>query len=339
MWDKVTPQEGLAKETELQGIGFWGTMIASGSFVRRHDRGIESARDVVHEMLANEPTAIKLQEELFSGKPLIQTDAGNFVNEEILKLRKKYQEELDGLKEEMGLAMEQGMCLQTHVILITDRSLGNKELQASLKAEYEKMFSQLEQQAEHQHNFAQVQLNNIKRRWQDADNERERFERELHASAARERDLRIAAERERENAQQDLFQKEREMEHELQMAAARERFEPARQIGGYEDYSRRREAGGDRDACNIVMPRPDSAVIYHPKRYTGPTWSETKSKPEKYNGQSYKTIECYALRILSTVGCGRPFDVVHPRRGVVRCCYCGKNWTLYTVNGRLRKKE
>lgn len=117
MWDKVTPQEGSAKEKELQGPGFWGIMTASGSCIRRHDRGVDSAQDVVRSMLRNEPTPIKLQEEIcISKKDLIKTDAGIAVNEEIQKLQKQHQKELDDLKEDMSSAMAQGMHLQTRVI-------------------------------------------------------------------------------------------------------------------------------------------------------------------------------------------------------------------------------
>lgn len=362
MWDKVTPQDGSAKEAELRGTGFWGTMISSGAFVRRHDRGIDSARDVVRSMLVNEPTRIKLQEELSSGKDLIQTDAGNFINEEILKLKKKHEEELDVLKEEMGSAMVQGMCLQSRIILITDPSLGNKKLQAELQAEHAKVVSQIKEQAEQQYKLTQVKINNLERRWQDAANEaaaeREKRERELRATAAREHELRIIAEREREQAERNFAERRREMErlerassareHERQMAALREReefrqearererFGPPQVRGGYGGFSPRPEAGGGLYPVNTVVARRDSAPRHTVGRYTGPTYSETRRKPEKYNGEPYKTIECYSLKIFKISGCRRPFDLVNPKRGEVQCCYCGKNWKLVVVNDRLR---
>lgn len=110
MWDKVTPEEGLAREKELHQ-GFWAAMISSGSSIRRHDRGLDSARDVVRSMLVNKPTTIKLQDEIVSGKTLIETDAGVCINEEIMNLQKQHEEDLNVLKEEMGSAMLQGMCL------------------------------------------------------------------------------------------------------------------------------------------------------------------------------------------------------------------------------------
>jgi hypothetical protein len=40
-------------------------------------------------MLDNVPTTIKLQDEITSGKVLIDTDAGASINEEILRLQKE----------------------------------------------------------------------------------------------------------------------------------------------------------------------------------------------------------------------------------------------------------
>lgn len=352
MWDKVTPQDGSAQERKLQGPGFWGTMIASGSSIRRHDRGIDSARDVVRSMLVNEPTTIKLQDEIVSGKTLIETDAGVFINEEILKLQKQYEEELKDLKEEMGSAMVQSMCLSTHIISITNPSAGNQQLQAQLQAEYAHTISLIEQQAEHKYKLAQTQIYNLERRWQEAANEREQHERELRARAARDRELRIIAEREREQAEQAFAGRERERERfeqasvarerELRMAAARERerfeqearererFEPVRERSGHQEHSRRREAEGDHDRPNTVKARANSA----PVSYQGPTWSETKRKREKYNGRSYKTFQCYVPKTFGSSGCGRPFDVVNPTPGKVQCCYCRKHWTIWG-RGRL----
>jgi hypothetical protein len=60
-------------------------------------------------MLDNVPMMIKLQAEIASGKALIDTDAGASINEEILRLRKEHEEELEAVKEEMNIAIEQGM--------------------------------------------------------------------------------------------------------------------------------------------------------------------------------------------------------------------------------------
>ncbi|TVY15502.1 hypothetical protein LARI1_G005745, partial [Lachnellula arida] len=246
MWDKVTDEEGSTRERHLQrSETFWRTMIASGSSIRRHDRGIQSAQEVIRSMLVNKPTTIKLQDEIVSGKTLVETDAGASINEEILKMKKKHEEDLDVLKDEMALAMAQD----------------NKKLQAKLQADHARIVSKLEQQSEQRFQLAQTRINNLERRYKDAANKRERDKQELRASAAKEHELRIAAERRQEQSEQAFAARERERleqaskarEHELRMTAARERerFEQAslpRERGRFEETPRRRDA----DA-----PRPD----------------------------------------------------------------------------------
>lgn len=86
-------------------------MVSSGSLVKRHDGSRESAEALVLDMLDNDPMTIKLQEEIVSGKALIDTDAGASINEEILKVQKQHGEELEAVREEMALAMKQGNLL------------------------------------------------------------------------------------------------------------------------------------------------------------------------------------------------------------------------------------
>ncbi len=107
--DKVTAEEGERRERELyEPGGFWNMMITSGSKVKRHDSSPESAQNLILDLLDNEPTTIKLQDEIASGKALIDTDAGASINEEILRLQKEHNEDLEAVKEEMAIAMKQG---------------------------------------------------------------------------------------------------------------------------------------------------------------------------------------------------------------------------------------
>lgn len=86
-------------------------MITNGSAVKRHDGSPQSAQNLVLDMLDNKPTTIKLQDEIASGKALIDTDAGASINEELLKLQKEHNEELEAMKEDMAIAMKQGTYL------------------------------------------------------------------------------------------------------------------------------------------------------------------------------------------------------------------------------------
>jgi len=93
IWDKVTAEEGARRERELyeQG-GFWASMIANGSTVKRHDGTPENAKELVLSIVDNAPMMIKLQQEIASGKALIDTDTGTSIKEEILKVQKQHKE-------------------------------------------------------------------------------------------------------------------------------------------------------------------------------------------------------------------------------------------------------
>jgi hypothetical protein len=117
MWDKVTAEEGAAREKELseQG-GFWRSMIASGSTIKRYDGTYDCAIALILDMVEQKPVIIKLQQEIAAGKRLIDTDAGASINEEILKVQKQHKEELQALKEEITEAMEQGSIIEAVAI-------------------------------------------------------------------------------------------------------------------------------------------------------------------------------------------------------------------------------
>ncbi|KAI8271293.1 P-loop containing nucleoside triphosphate hydrolase protein [Colletotrichum sp. SAR11_239] len=210
MWDKVTPEFGEAKERELKSPdGFWGPMIAGRSVIRRHDGSADSARDVIRSMLVNEPTTLKLQEEIISGKLLGQTDAGISIKEDIVRLEKMYEEQLTQLREEMGSKMAKG----------------NQQFQAQIQAEYAQIISKMQKQAEDRHMLAQTQINNLERRWQEAASQSAKQERELQASAARDRELLIIAEMKKQQAEEAVAKTEMEMERLEWASSAREHRE------------------------------------------------------------------------------------------------------------------
>lgn len=345
MWDKVTPEFGEAKERELKSPdGFWGPMIAGRSVIKRHDGSADSARDVIRSMLVNEPTTLKLQEEIVSGKLLGQTDAGISIKEDIVRLEKMYEEQLTQLREEMGSKMAKGTHLQTLPTYVTEPSSGNQQFQAQIQAEYAQIISKMQKQAEDRHMLAQTQINNLERRWQEAASQSAKQERELQASAARDRELLIIAEMKKQQAEEAVAKTAMEMERlewassarerELhRMAAAQERreisearqrgrLETDQERGGYEDYPRRRRAEGGGYGPNTVMARSNSAPVY-PPGYD----PNLKTKRDKYDGHSYMTFQCYRARTFNP-GCGRPFDVVNPTRDRIQCCYCSKKWKI-----------
>ncbi|OBT73212.1 hypothetical protein VF21_08693 [Pseudogymnoascus sp. 05NY08] len=102
MWEKVEMRQGMERELELQK-NFWKDMINEGSTVARimTETGGE-ARELVTSLLKNKPLSTKLQEELQSGKTLVQTEAGTEIRAEMirlmLKLRKDHEADIAELK-------------------------------------------------------------------------------------------------------------------------------------------------------------------------------------------------------------------------------------------------
>ncbi|KFY65804.1 hypothetical protein V496_02325 [Pseudogymnoascus sp. VKM F-4515 (FW-2607)] len=89
MWEKVDMRQGLQRELELR-LNFWKDMIDDGSTVARimTEAGGE-ARQLVISLLKNKPLSTRLQEELRSGKTLVQTDAGTEVRAVLVELVQK----------------------------------------------------------------------------------------------------------------------------------------------------------------------------------------------------------------------------------------------------------
>jgi hypothetical protein len=86
MWEKVSEGEGLRREEELKQ-NFWKDMIDGGSTVTRiATESGDDARALVRTLLKNKPISTRLQEELHSGKSLVQTDAGAEIREEMRRL-------------------------------------------------------------------------------------------------------------------------------------------------------------------------------------------------------------------------------------------------------------
>lgn len=109
MWDKVTKVEGESREAELLSNGkFWGDMRNDGAVVRRYDNTAGGAMTLVNELLQMPSFTLQIQTEMMiQRKALIDTDAGQSINEALTALAKKHEKELATIKEDMELAMKE----------------------------------------------------------------------------------------------------------------------------------------------------------------------------------------------------------------------------------------
>lgn len=94
MWERVSEEEGSRREAELRRV-FWKDMVAGGSTIARitTQSNADDARALVKSLLRNKPTSTQLQDELHSGKSLVETAAGTEIREEMAKLERKMRKE------------------------------------------------------------------------------------------------------------------------------------------------------------------------------------------------------------------------------------------------------
>ena len=116
MWDKLKDadarREARRCEEELMNTeDWWGDMIDSGSKVFRHDRGIESALEMIDYLvgLGGGGIVTDVARELVEeGKTLEETNVGQEVQREILKAKERHEKELHAVRESLELQIKEG---------------------------------------------------------------------------------------------------------------------------------------------------------------------------------------------------------------------------------------
>ena len=100
-WEEVDPQVGEAREAELRrGDRFFQPLLAKGARMARHDGTATSAEKIIRLLLCNNPLPPRIQEELvIEGKDITQTTAGKGLNREFDTQIRKYQQEIEKMKE------------------------------------------------------------------------------------------------------------------------------------------------------------------------------------------------------------------------------------------------
>ncbi|KAH0499240.1 hypothetical protein TgHK011_006445 [Trichoderma gracile] len=128
MWDKVSPEEGLNRERELQG-NFWSVFMAFGAQYCRHDASAQSAKKIASMLMDNEPFFLELQEEMGKdNKALKDTAAGREIMSQLSQLKEQQQKELAEMKE----------------MLLRTAAEENKAAMAALEHHYKKMMEGME---------------------------------------------------------------------------------------------------------------------------------------------------------------------------------------------------
>ncbi|KAL8653076.1 MAG: hypothetical protein Q9226_003996 [Calogaya cf. arnoldii] len=108
-WSVTPLEDALRREKDLTSeTGFWRTMMAAGSVVRRFENSAESAMALVEEILdIGQKIVPTIQKEVVEGTKLADTQAGAFIEEAIALLQKEHDEEKQALWEEVQRAKKE----------------------------------------------------------------------------------------------------------------------------------------------------------------------------------------------------------------------------------------
>jgi hypothetical protein len=127
MWDKVSAEEGQAREQELKGK-FWKVLMVLGAQAVKYAGTLDSARHIAQILMAKKPFYLQLQEEMGKdNKALRDTAAGQQIMLELVKMKEEHQREMANME-----------------ALMKDSAEQNKNIVEALKEHYQGMVLDLE---------------------------------------------------------------------------------------------------------------------------------------------------------------------------------------------------
>ncbi|KIW68352.1 hypothetical protein PV04_04305 [Phialophora macrospora] len=103
-WSRVDEKTGQEREDQLKATPtFWGNMVKCGSQVFRHDADKQSGISIIQYLLDRRDKPVyAIQDEMVNkNKPLDETAAGSEVQAEMDKMRRKYEQMIVDIKQEM----------------------------------------------------------------------------------------------------------------------------------------------------------------------------------------------------------------------------------------------
>jgi len=101
-WDQIiNEEEGKRREAQLKSK-FFKALVNGGACFMRHNRTMETAREVLNHIFTLTPTNVRIQEEIrIEGKCLPGTEAGAVHTAEMNRLMDKHKKELADLKDRL----------------------------------------------------------------------------------------------------------------------------------------------------------------------------------------------------------------------------------------------
>ncbi|RPA75793.1 P-loop containing nucleoside triphosphate hydrolase protein [Ascobolus immersus RN42] len=106
-WEEVAPEVGASRERELsERDDWWGAMQKRGSVVTRLDKTQASARRLVGAFFNAQPVTLQIQAEIVhQNKTLVDTQAGEYLNQQLVELRKRHEAAMVKIQKELEEAI------------------------------------------------------------------------------------------------------------------------------------------------------------------------------------------------------------------------------------------
>ncbi|PWW78611.1 hypothetical protein C7212DRAFT_21302, partial [Tuber magnatum] len=109
-WSKVTDQaEGEIRERALcKERNFWGLLIERGATLQRFHGTRESGLKLIDQLMPKQPAALDIQDQIVTQKKtIVETDAGQCINEELIAQEEKYKKEIESLERDCQAAIKE----------------------------------------------------------------------------------------------------------------------------------------------------------------------------------------------------------------------------------------
>ena len=128
-WSNVNLAEAELREDGLRNPGFWGRLIEKGATLQRFHGTRESGLKLIRELMSNVPKPLDIQDQIVEqNKTLLETDAGQYINEELIAQEKKHREDIESLSRERQEAIK-AKDDETNEILAEEQVKAQKKLE------------------------------------------------------------------------------------------------------------------------------------------------------------------------------------------------------------------
>lgn len=107
MWGEVSRDIGESREDELS-TNFFKSVLDKGAQMVRHHNTTQSAHEIIRRIMRNRPVVLQIQRELVDEhKDIVDTAAGEAVNQELNAQIRRHQAEMRAVQAEMMQAMKE----------------------------------------------------------------------------------------------------------------------------------------------------------------------------------------------------------------------------------------